>query len=63
MTIVKEVDAQLNDLNKAFPVMAKAWESKPPAINMYAISVAPRGEDRAKETTNRLLWELGDHSS
>ena len=57
MTIVREVDAQLNDLNKAFPVMAKAWESKLPAINMYAVSVAPRGEDRAKETANRLLWE------
>ena len=57
MTIVREVDAQLNDLNKAFPVMAKAWESKLPAINMYAISVAPRSEDRAKETTNRLLRE------
>ena len=37
--------------------MAKAWESKLRAINMYAISVAPRGEDRAKETANRLLWE------
>ena len=57
MAIVREVDAQLNDLNKAFPVMAKAWESKLPAINMYAISVAPRGEDRAKETANRLMWE------
>ena len=57
MTIIREVDAQLNDLNKAFPVIAKAWELKLPAINMCAISVAPRGEDRAKETTNRLLWE------
>ena len=56
-TIVREVDAQLNNLNKAFPVMAKAWEMKLPAINMYAISVAPRGEDRAKETVNRLTWE------
>ena len=55
MTNVREVDAQLNDLNKAFPVMAKAWESKLPAINMYAISVAPRGEDPAKEAANRLL--------
>ena len=57
MTIVKEVDVQLNDLNKAFPVMAKAWESKLPAINMYAISVAPRGEDGAKEATNGLFFD------
>ena len=57
MAIVKEVGAQLNDLNKAFPVMARARESKLPAIDMYAISVAPRGEDRAKETANRLTWE------
>ena len=56
-TIVRDVDAQLNNLNKAFPVMAKAWESKLPAINMYAISVAPRGEDRVREAANRLTWE------
>ena len=56
MAIVKKVDAQLNNLNKAFPVMAKAWESKLPVINMYAISVAPRGEG-AKEVANRLMWE------
>ena len=37
--------------------MAKAWEMKLPAINMYAISVAPRGEDRTKEEANRLTWE------
>ena len=43
-TIVRDVDAQLNNLNKAFPVKAKVWESK-------------RGEDRTKETANRLLWE------
>ena len=53
-TIVREVEAQLNNLNKAFP---KAWESKLPAINMYAISVAPRGEDRTREIANRLMWE------
>ena len=40
-TIIKDVDEQLNNLNKVFPVMAKAWESKFPAINMCAISVAP----------------------
>ena len=56
-TIIRDVDAQLNNLNKVFPVMAKAWEMKLPAINMYAISVAPRGEDRAKEDANRLTWE------
>ena len=54
-TIIKDVDAQLNNL--AFPVMAKAWETMLPAINMCAISVAPRGEDRAKEEANRLTWE------
>ena len=56
-TIIKDVDEQLNNLNKIFPVMAKAWESKLPAINMYAISVAPRGEDRAQEDANRLTRE------
>ena len=56
-TIVRDVDAQLNNLNKAFPVMAKVWETKLPAINMYAISVAPRGEDRVREAANRLTWE------
>ena len=56
-TIIRDVDAQLNNLNKVSPVMAKAWEMKLPAINMYAISVAPRGEDRAKEDANRLTWE------
>ena len=25
-TLMKDVDAQLNNLNKVFPVMAKAWE-------------------------------------
>ena len=53
-TTIKDVGEQLN---KVFPVMAKAWESKLPAINMCAISVAPRGEDRAKEEANRLMWE------
>ena len=56
-TIIKDVDEQLNNRNKIFPVMAKAWESKLPAINMCAISVAPRGEDRAQEEANRLTWE------
>ena len=56
-TIIKDVDEQLNNLNKVFPVMAKAWEIKLPAINMYATSVALRGEDRAKEEANRLTWE------
>ena len=56
-TIVRDVDAQLNNLNKAFPVIAKAWETKLLAINMCAISVAPRGEDRVKEAANRLTWE------
>ena len=57
MAIFREADAQLNNLNKAFPVMSKAWESKLPAINMCAMSVAPRGEDRGKETANRLMQE------
>ena len=57
MAIVKEVESQLNIINKAFPVMVKAWESKLPAINVYAISVAPRGEDRGKEVANLLTWE------
>ena len=52
-TIIMDVDAQVNNLNKVFPVMAKAWEMKLPAINMYAISVVPRGEDRTKEEANR----------
>ena len=56
-TIIKDVDAQLNNLNKVFPVLAKAWETMLPAINMYAISVALRGEDRTKEDANRLTWE------
>ena len=56
-TIIKDGDEQLNNLNKIFPVMAKAWESRLPAINMYAISVAPRGEDRTQEEANRLTWE------
>ena len=65
--IIKEVDAQLNNLNKVFPIMAKAWETMLPAINMYVISVAPRGEDRTKEEANRLTWEsfivLQDHQT
>ena len=56
-TIIKDVDAQLNNLNKVFPVMANAWEMKLLAINMCAISVAPRGEDRTKEEANRQTWE------
>ena len=56
-TIIRDVDAQLNNLNKVFPVMAKAWGMKLPAININAISVAPRGEDRTKEEANRLTWE------
>ena len=52
-TIIKDVDAQ----KTVFLVMAKAWEVKLPAIKMYAISVAPRGEDRTKEEANRLTWE------
>ena len=56
-TIIRDVDAQLNNLNKVFPVMAKAWEMKLPAINVYAIPVAPRGEDRTNEEANRLTWE------
>ena len=55
--IIEEVEAQLNNLNKVFPVMAKAWKTMLPAINMYDISVAPRGEDRTKEEANRLTWE------
>ena len=57
LSIIRNVDAQLNNLNKVFPVMAKAWEMKLPAINMYAICVAPHGEDHAKEGANRLTWE------
>ena len=56
-TIAKDVDAQLNNRKKVFPVMVKAWETMLPAINMYAISVAPRGEDRTKEEASRLTWE------
>ena len=56
-TIVREVKKQLDNLNEAFPAMAKAWEQKLPAINIYAISVAPRGEDRTRENENRLVWE------
>ena len=37
--------------------MAKAWEQNLPAINIYAVSVAPRGEDRTRENENRLVWE------
>ena len=57
MTIVNGVESQLNIINTVFPIMTKVWESKLPAINVYAISAAPHGEDRSNEVANRLMWE------
>ena len=56
---IRNVDAPNNNLNKVFPVMAKAWKLKLPAINMCAISVAPRGEDRPVFCLNGQPIELG----